>query len=221
MKRVIISLIVLCCLIVPTSAQIECGSIEHYVNDDNQIVKCADNEKNTIEEGTDLKAVRTIMLRAGSPIRVCTDNEINSNDTASAKYALVEYDIFDESGKYKLIKKITPVKLNLQRKKSRTMGRPGRISVTGGTTYTVNGQPVELTIDNIEFVGKGRQGLAHGLSWGLLEYGWINPVFLASPLFLLIKGGKAKIPSGTLLPYMRVADNVTVEIPEERTRETN
>lgn len=151
---------------------------------------------------------QTILLHGGTPVKVRTAHDVSSNDASPTLSAIVESDIYDNKGENLLVAKDTPVSISIEHKPAKRMGRPGLISIIEATTYTADGQAVRLFCDNADFKGKDKQNLAHGLSWGLLM------ATTVSPLFLLIKGGEAKIPAGTLLPYMHVADNVRVEVGE-------
>lgn len=143
-------------------------------------------------------------LAAGTPIRIQTVEEFKS-DRSGDIVGRVVGDVFANDGKTVLIRDNAPVKVHVNIKKNAALGKPGKISIVGASTYSVDGKSIALNTSQMDFKGQGRQGLAHGLAWPcmFLTYG-------TSLLFLLVKGDQAVVPPQTFIPNAYIDGNYTI-----------
>lgn len=148
-----------------------------------------------------LSIFATTPLTRGTMLNVKLMSGINSQSGDSPR-AYVADDVRNAAGKV-VIKQNTPVMLGVERTEARGVGRPGEVRVRCLSTSTVDGQTVTLE-GTMEQTGKSKKGLAIGLGVGL---GLFTLVGLAC---LAIKGGKAEMPSGTVIPNVMVTNDYQV-----------
>lgn len=146
------------------------------------------------------------LLRGGTEIGIKTVGAASGDFDYNELAGVVTSDIYDNTGEKLIIRSGSPAQLHCKVLKPKTIGRPGKILVTGATTKAVNGTPINLN-SNFEFVGEGKQGTAHGLAWGLAPF----TCFL-SCFFLFIKGGKAEVLSQSFIPNNIVEEDYYIEL---------
>lgn len=146
------------------------------------------------------------LLPGGTEIGIKTIGAFSGDYDLKELPGVVTSDIYDSTNKQIIIRSGTPVKLFCRILPPKTVGRPGKILITGATTSTVNGTTIDI-ISNFEFAGEGRSGTAHGLAWGLFPF-----TFGLSTLFLLIKGDKAAVLSQSLIPNNIVAKDYYIDL---------
>lgn len=153
-----------------------------------------------LAEADQLKKVR---LNAGTPIDIVFPYDVKgSNGNISA---MVENNVFDASGRNLIIRKGSRVWLKSYVKDNRSCGRPGSVTITGGTVNAVDGTPIQLDMTNYS---KSGQSLA-GLVWtvGIL----FAPIGL---LTLIAKGSNPTIKAGTRLPNVSVDRNYNISVED-------
>ncbi len=136
-----------------------------------------------------------VMLTEGTVLRVVTAQEISSKTANAGDTVNFTVDEDVVVGGQVVIKKGTSATGSvINAEPSGRMGKSGKLGITVETTNTLDGQPVKVR------AAKGKEGNDKTNSTAALA-------MLASSLFLLKKGGDAKIPAGS---------PVTVYIAEER-----
>ncbi len=127
----------------------------------------------------------TVVVREGTTLKVVTAQEISSK-TANAGDSVnfkVDEDVVIDG--HTVISKGTPaVGSVINAEPSGHMGKSGKLGIAVETTNTIDGQPIKLR------AAKGKEGNDKTNSTAALA-------ILASSLFLLKKGGDAKIAAGT------------------------
>lgn len=162
-----------------------------------------------------LSAITSIVVRGQesytltneTPVVVRTLLPASSNDSGVEIKGEIVEDVYSNDGGAVLIRCGTPVNIHAACTKSGAMGKPGKITIHGATTTSVDGQQISLKTDVVEVKGKGKGGLAHGLAWGLAL-----PTSFCSCFFLLLEGGQAEIPIGTELPNCSVKGTYSVKL---------
>ena len=117
--------------------------------------------------------------------------------------AMVDNDVKSSTGKV-LIKRGTPVQLQVDREKARACGKAGLVTVKCISTTSVDGQYIALEGSTSE-EGQEKKGLAIGLGVGLGFFTLIGFACLA------IKGGQATIESNTLIPNVFIMNDYNIE----------
>lgn len=128
-------------------------------------------------------------LVRGTQVQVRVAQEVQSDDMGEVN-GLVDQDVYSQDGKTLLISAGTPVVIHAAFKSNGSCGKPGKVTLNGASTNTVDGQLVNLHLDAVK---KG--GDKGGLVWPL--------VILFFPLgltALAIKGGNPTIQQGTIFP---------------------
>lgn len=141
-------------------------------------------------------------LSRGTALSVRLMSSVDSKKKVTPT-AMVECDVMKE-GKV-LIRKGTPVQLQVERKKARGCGRPGYMAIKCVSTTAVDGQSVVLE-GNIDAEGDSKKGLAIGLGVGLGLFFWPCLGCLA------IKGEQAVVESNTLINNVFVMNDYEVEV---------
>ena len=124
---------------------------------------------------------------------------------SSAPTAIVDNDVKAKDGSV-LIKRGTPVQLQVIKEKARGCGRAGTVTVKCVSTTATDGQTVSLE-GSLSEEGNNKKGLAIGLGvgMGVLVLPGVGFAFLA------IKGGDAVIPSNTLIPNVLVMNDYEIQ----------
>lgn len=119
--------------------------------------------------------------------------------------AIVENDVKSKDGRV-LIKRGTPVQLQIDRQKARGVGKPGSVTVKCVSTNAVDGQSILLE-GSVSGEGNDKKGLSIGLGVGL-GLTFLPGVGFA---FLSIKGEQAVIENNTIIPTVFVMNDYSVE----------
>ena len=143
-------------------------------------------------------------LQRGTSLSVRITSQISSKKKASAPTAIVENDVREKNG-IVVIKRGTPVQLQIEKKKARGCGRAGYVNVKCVSTTAVDGQNITLE-GNIDAEGDNKKGLAIGLGVGL----GLTVLPTVGFAFLAIKGGQAEIPSNTLISNVFVMNDYMI-----------
>lgn len=143
-------------------------------------------------------------LTRGTMLNIRTSQNITLNQGATAA-AYVDADVKSADGKV-LIKRGTPVVLDVKGQKARGCGRPGEIAVTCLSTTAVDGQTITL-MGGQNAEGANKKGLALGLGIGL----GLTFLPFVGFAFLAIKGGAGVIPQGMLIPNVMVQSDYTIQ----------
>lgn len=148
----------------------------------------------------------SIQLAKGTPVVVKTVSGVSSNSIGEIM-AIVEEDVVSEDG-HVLIKSGTPVIVKAYFEKNGSIGKPGKITLSGANTTAIDGKTIILNC-GLEELGKDNSGLSLGLGIGT------GILTLFGLLFLLIKGGNAEVPAGTIIPNTFVSANYDITIAQE------
>lgn len=142
-------------------------------------------------------------LRRGTTVSVRITSEISSKKGGTPS-ALVENDVTNADGRM-VIKRGTPVQLDIKRTKARGAGKPGEVTVRCISTTAVDGQAVSLEGTTSE-TGDSKKGLALGLGIGL------GLTFLPFVGFALcaIKGKQAVVEANTVIPNVMVTGDYQI-----------
>lgn len=143
-------------------------------------------------------------LNSGKAIQVRITSEITSKGE-STPLAMVDNDIKGEGGRV-VIKRGTPVMLQVERSGKRGCGRAGEVKIKCISTTAVDGQTIMLSGGELNKEGENKKGLAIGLGVGL---GCTFLPFIGLA-FLGIKGEEAKIESNTLLPVVFIVSDYEI-----------
>lgn len=103
-------------------------------------------------------------LERGTALSVRVTSQITSKKKGTAS-AIVENDVKGKDGKV-VIKRGTPVQLQLEKKSARGCGKAGYVNVKCISTQAIDGQNITLE-GNINDEGESKKGLAIGLGVGL------------------------------------------------------
>ena len=142
-----------------------------------------------------------IVLKRGTNIYIELATEANSNNRHEI-IALVGYDVLDTSTGEILITKGTPVRVRVERRKSRGLGKAGWLLIKPISTTAIDGK--EILLDGIySKEGEDRKGLALGLGIG----SGLTYLPGLGFLFLLIKGEKIILPKGSILYDIYIGEN--------------
>lgn len=145
-------------------------------------------------------------LERGKGLSVRITSAIDSKHLKnSTTAAIVDNDVKSQNGTV-LIKRGTPVELQLNGKKAKGCGKAGYIEVACVSTTATDGQTIMLN-GNVNAEGDSKKGLAMGLGLGL-GLTFLFPIGFA---LLAIKGKNATIPANTVIPNVFVASDYTIE----------
>lgn len=142
-------------------------------------------------------------LNGGTTLTVRISSQISSK-VKGTPTAFVDNDVKSKDGKV-LIKRGTPVQLQIQRKKARGCGRAGYVQVQCISTTAVDGQNISLQ-GNMDAEGNNKKGLAIGLGTGL----GLTFLPFVGFAFLAIQGGQAVIPANTIIPNVFIMNNYSI-----------
>lgn len=145
-------------------------------------------------------------LQRGTSFSVRLTSEISSQYNGVSPFAMVENDVKSKDGEI-LIKRGTPVNIEVDRKKAKGCGKPGYVNVRCISTTAVDGQSISLEA-NIASEGDDKKGLAIGLGVGL---GLTFLPFVGFG-FLALKGENAKIPINTLIHNVFVMNDYEIAL---------
>lgn len=142
-------------------------------------------------------------LTRGTNVSVRITSDISSKKSGTPS-ALVENDVTNAAGRL-VIKRGTPVQLDIKRTKARGAGKPGEVTVRCISTTAVDGQIVSLEGITSE-TGEAKKGLALGLGIGL------GLTFLPFVGFALcaIKGQQAVVEANTIIPSVMVTGDYQI-----------
>lgn len=152
-------------------------------------------------------AFTQVRLSQGEILEVRIVDNFTSKNIPSKIQAVIDVDVKDPATGKILIRRGAPVRIDAKIQKPQGKGRPGKITLNLLSTEAVDGQNIRLS-RTAEFLGKNRRGLALGLGIGL-PLGTIV-CFPWGFACLAIKGLHAEVPAGTILDYVIVAEDYTI-----------
>lgn len=153
---------------------------------------------------TNLTVFASTPLERGTTLSVRIISQVTSKNEGSPS-AIVENDVKSKDGMV-LIKRGTPVQLQIDRQKARGVGKPGSVTVKCVSTNAVDGQSILLE-GSVSGEGNDKKGLSIGLGVGL-GLTFLPGVGFA---FLAIKGEQAVIENNTIIPTVFVMNDYSVE----------
>lgn len=151
-----------------------------------------------------LSVLASTPLSRGTALSVRIVSQVTSKEEGSPS-AIVENDVKSADGKV-LIKRGTPVQLQIDRQKARGCGKPGSVAVKCVSTNAVDGQNIMLE-GSVSDEGNDKKGLSIGLDVGL-GLTFLPGVGFA---FLAIKGEQAVVESNTIIPTVFVMNDYSIE----------
>lgn len=92
-------------------------------------------------------------IQAGHQVSVILLDELNSQRKISSPSAIVAGDVYDDHGRKVLIRKGTPVLLQVKCRKASLSGDVGQITILPVSTQAVNGREITFVADAIVFEG--------------------------------------------------------------------
>ncbi len=143
------------------------------------------------------------ILPRGTSVPIRIISALNSGNKQNAQ-AIVEYDIKDKNNKI-LIRKGTPVDIQVKMKKAKGLGKEGYIHLQCLTTQAIDNQTIMLQGEWEEY-GESRDGLALGLGIGL----GLSVLPIVGFAFLAIKGKQAIIEPNTRLPLVFTTEDYII-----------
>ena len=140
-------------------------------------------------------------LKSGSVITLPVVEEVKSNSNAANVVVANDVKVDDRI----IVSAGTPVQTQVTATKRRSCGIAGVLNVAFISTRATDGTLITLIGGSISREGKNKRGLAIGLGVGLGVLAW--------PLLscLVIRGGEAVIPEGTLTTNVLTANEVTIK----------
>lgn len=153
---------------------------------------------------TNLTVFASTPLERGTTLSVRITSQVTSKNEGSPS-AIVENNVKSKDGRV-LIKRGTPVQLQIDRQKARGVGKPGCVTVKCVSTNAVDGQSILLE-GSVSGEGNDKKGLSIGLGVGL-GLTFLPGVGFA---FLAIKGEQAVIENNTIIPTVFVMNDYSVE----------
>lgn len=140
-------------------------------------------------------------LKSGSVITLRFVEEVKSNSNAANVVVANNVKVDDKI----IVSAGTPVQTQVTATKRRSCGIAGVLNVAFISTRATDGTLITLIGGSISREGKNKRGLAIGLGVGLGVLAW--------PLLscLVIRGGEAVIPEGTLTTNVLTANEVTIK----------
>lgn len=151
-----------------------------------------------------LSVFASVPLDRGTALSVRIISQISSKQKGSPT-AIVENDIKDRNGVI-LIKRGTPVQLQVDNKEAKGCGKAGYVQVKCVSTSAVDGQIITLE-GSTDAKGDNKKGLAIGLGVGL----GLTFLPFVGFAFLAIKGEQAVIPANTVIYNVYVMNDYTIE----------
>lgn len=146
-----------------------------------------------------------IPLERGTALSVRITSPISSKQKGNP-VAIVDNDVKSKNGKV-LIKRGTPVQLQIDRKKAKGCGKGGYVSARCVSTTSVDGQTISLE-GTTSAEGDDKKGLAIGLGVGL----GLTFLPFVGFAFLAIKGQQATIEANTLIPNVIVMNDYDIAL---------
>ena len=140
-------------------------------------------------------------LKSGSVITLRFVEEVKSNSNAANVVVANDVKVDDKI----IVSAGTPVQTQVTATKRRSCGIAGVLNVAFISTRATDGTLITLIGGSISREGKNKKGLAIGLGVGLGVLAWS----LLS--CLVIRGGEAVIPEGTLTTNVLTANEVTIK----------
>ena len=139
-----------------------------------------------------------VTLPAGTSIPIETSSMITSGNVVVGQRVNLRVSYAVKIGREIVIPAGSQVQGTVVSVKKRGIaGRPGKITIKAESVQAIDGTQIPLNSEPVSWKGKSKAGLAWGLTIGVfILLVWILIGFL-SPLFLLIKGKDAIIPTGT------------------------
>lgn len=140
-------------------------------------------------------------LKSGSVITLRFVEEVKSNSNAANVVVANDVKVDDKI----IVSAGTPVQTQVTATKRRSCGIAGVLNVAFISTRATDGTLITLIGGSISREGKNKRGLAIGLGVGLGVLAW--------PLLscLVIRGGEAVIPEGTLTTNVLTVNEVTIK----------
>jgi len=140
-------------------------------------------------------------LKSGSVITLRFVEEVKSNSNAANVVVANDVKVDDKI----IVSAGTPVQTQVTATKRRSCGIAGVMNVAFISTRATDGTLITLIGGSISREGRNKRGLAIGLGVGLGVLAW--------PLLscLVIRGGEAVIPEGTLTTNVLTANEVTIK----------
>lgn len=140
-------------------------------------------------------------LKSGSVITLRFVEEVKSNSNAANVVVANDVKVDDKI----IVSAGTPVQTQVTATKRRSCGIAGVLNVAFISTRATDGTLITLIGGSISREGKNKRGFAIGLGVGLGVLAW--------PLLscLVIRGGEAVIPEGTLTTNVLTANEVTIK----------
>lgn len=140
-------------------------------------------------------------LKSGSVITLRFVEEVKSNSNAANVVVANDVKVDDKI----IVSAGTPVQTQVTATKRRSCGIAGVLNVAFISTRATDGTLITLIGGSISREGRNKRGLAIGLGVGLGVLAW--------PLLscLVIRGGEAVIPEGTLTTNVQTANEVTIK----------
>lgn len=143
-------------------------------------------------------------LERGTSLSVRLTSQVTSKKQGSPT-AMVENDVKSKNGEV-LIKRGTPVQLQIDRKRAKGCGKAGYVTVRCVSTTAVDGQNISLE-GSVSNEGDNKKGLAIGLGVGL----GLTVLPFVGFAFLAIKGEQAVIEANTVIPSVFVMNDYVIE----------
>ena len=145
-------------------------------------------------------------LYNGKPIPVRLTAAVESKNRFSiTPTAIVDADILDNENNRILIRRGTPVIMDVQTQRAKGVGKPGYVKIDCLTTTAVDGQLIRLTGSHA-LEGKSRKGTALGVGLGVGI-----PFFWPCMFCLCIKGENVAVPANTVFNNIVVNDRYLIE----------
>ncbi|HCS87423.1 MAG TPA: hypothetical protein DIW30_03095 [Bacteroidales bacterium] len=92
-------------------------------------------------------------IQHGHNVSVTILDSLNSQKSTSSPTAIMAGDVYDDSGTIILIRKGTPVLMQMQCRRASLTGGVGKIILTPISTQAVNGREITFSAEPIEFEG--------------------------------------------------------------------
>ena len=147
-------------------------------------------------------------LRRGTALSVRIVSKITSKKGGVNPNAIVENDVYGKNGEL-VIRRGSPVVLQVDKKKARGCGKPGYVNVKCVSTSAVDGQSITLE-GAVSDEGNPKKGLALGLGIGL----GLTFLPFVGFAFLAIHGEQASVADNTLIPNVFVMNDYTINTTE-------